>query len=491
MNCRPLRLLSRLIAVALFSACVVLRADVVLDWNALMLDAIRADSPGPTLSTRNLAILHAAIYDAVNSVTRTHQPCQFQLTAPTNTSTEAAAVGAAYEVVVTLYPSFEAWADDLYDGWFSTNTLNAALTNGLNIGWQAAVLTVDSRNDDGSSTDVPYIPSDAPGQWQRTPPFFRPPLTPRWGYVDTFCLPDIEPFVPGPPPALDSAEYAAALNEVKVIGGKNSAARTTEQSQIAVFWSDFSYTAMPPGHWHEIAATIAEQRGNTLEQNARLFALISVAQADAAIVCWEAKFRYNLWRPITAIRRADEDANPATEKDAEWNDFLASPPFPAYVSGHSTFSKASAAVLAAFYGTDAISFTARSDTLAGITRSFTSLAACADEVGLSRVYGGIHFSFDNTAGKACGQRIGDYVVQNFLLPNAALPQVRLERLTNGTAQLRVNGHFGATCVLETSTNLRDWERVGTNIMVSGGMVITHTPASNSPVRFYRMMETIN
>lgn len=466
----------------------VARADVILDWNALALDCIRSDTTSPTLSSRNLAILHSAIYDAVNSVTRTHQPYRFQLTAPTNASPEAAAVAAAYQVILNLYPSFTAWADDLYDSWESSIAPSAAITNGFNIGWQIGALALDSRNNDGSSTDIPYIPSSAPGQWQRTPPFFRPPLTPQWGLVDPFCLPDIGPFIPGPPPALDSPEYAAAFNEVKAIGGKASAVRTAEQSQIAVFWSDFSYTAMPPGHWHEIAATIAQGRTNTLEQNARLFALISLAQADAAIVCWETKYRYNLWRPITAIRRADEDGNATTDQDGAWDHYLASPPFPAYTSGHSTFSKASAQVLTHFYGTDAITFTATSDSLPGVLRSFTSLSACANEIGLSRIYGGIHYEFDNREGKASGARIGDYVSAHFLLPNARLPDVRIENVTNGVPQLIVHAHAGATFVLEATSDLNQWQPISTNVAASGGVTLRDPAASGLSMRFYRAVE---
>ena len=370
--------LCRLLILSCLALTLNSRADVILEWNALMLDCIRVDTTSPTVSTRNLAILHTAIYDAVNSITRTHQPYRFQLNAPANTSTEAAAVGAAYEVMATLYPSQASWADDLYDSYIASAPPSVALTNGLDLGEFMGLLTLDSRSADGSNTEVPYIPSNAPGQWQRTSPFYRPPLTPHWGFVDTFCLQDIESFVSDPPPALDSPEYAVALNDVKMLGGKTNTTRTAEQSQIAVFWSDFSYTAMPPGHWHEIAATIARNRGSTLEENARMFALLSLAQADAAIVCWETKYRYNFWRPITAVERADEDGNPATEKDAAWDHFLASPPFPAYTSGHSTFSKASAQVLARFYGTDAIAFNATSDSLPGVIRNFASLAACAD-----------------------------------------------------------------------------------------------------------------
>jgi hypothetical protein len=462
-------------------------ANVILDWNSLAIDAIRNDDTGPTLSTRNLAILHTSIYDAVNSIQRTHQPFRFQVDPSGSASAEAAAVSAAHQVMVSLYPSLKARADALYSTYVEGVPPSVDFTNGIALGQRVAELSLAWRGEDGSQTDVPYIPSDAPGQWRRTPPLFLPPLTPQWRYVTPFCLPELEPYVPGPPPALDSPEYAQDLNEVKALGAKNSAIRTPEQSQIATFWSDFSYTAMPPGHWHEIAAAIAQDRELDLADTARLFALISVAQADAAIVCWEIKYRYNLWRPITAIQDASDDNNPATTTDPTWNHFLNSPPFPSYTSGHSTFSKASSEVLTSFFGTDAISFSIGSDSLPGVVRSFTSLAVCTDEVGRSRIYGGIHFQFDNRVGQVVGKKVANYISANFLLPNETLPFVRLEALTNGQPVLRVQGHFGATSVLESTHDFVNWQPVATNATVLGGSLILDTAAPATRV-FYRVRE---
>jgi hypothetical protein len=464
-----------------------LQANVVLDWNAVMMAGIRLDNTGPTLSTRNLAILHLAVYDAVTTIARTHQPYQVQAVPAPGSSLEAAAASAGYEVLKVLYPGVRARSEETFQTWLSGAPKDLSVTNGLAFGRSVALATLALRAADGAATEVPYIPSNHPGQWRRTPPFFRPPLTPHWRYVQPFAVPDIDAFVPGPPPALDSAEYARDLNEVKAIGARNSAIRTDEQSLIAVFWSDFSYTAMPPGHWHEIAATIARDRGTGLADTARLMALLSLAQADAAIVCWEAKYRYNLWRPVTAIQRADEDGNPETEADPGWVHYLAAPPFPAYTSGHSTFSKASAEVLAAFYGTDEITFTATSDSLPGVFRSYQSLAACADEVGMSRIYGGIHYAFDNVLGKACGAQVARYVVANFLLPEEALPLAWIEGVTPATVEVRVHGHVGRSCVLEASTNLRDWSAVARATAAPGGMIVGD-PRDGAGMRFYRVRE---
>ncbi len=452
-----------------------------------MMAGIRSDTTAPTLSSRNLALLHLAIYDAVNSITQTHQAYQFQLPTPADTSPDAAVMGAGYEVLNVLYPSLRTRADDLYQAWRAAAPSTLAVTNGLTLGHQIAERLLAARANDGSATDVPYIPSDAPGQWRRTPPFFRPPLTPQWRYVKPFALPTLEPFAPPPPPALNSAEYADAFNTVKRLGEKAAPARTAGQTQIAIFWSDFSYTAMPPGHWHEIAATIANGRGTGLAETARLMALLSLAQADAAIVCWEAKFRYNLWRPITAIRRAQQDDNAATDADPAWDHLLAAPPFPAYTSGHSTFGKASAEILTFFYGTDALSFTTASDSLPGVFRSFKSLAACADEVGMSRIYGGIHFSFDNDAGKATGQKIARYVAENFLLENRRLPRVLTEGSGSDRDTLRLHGHIGARMLLEISENRLEWRTIATNAAVPGGVLVP-TPASGAIPHYLRLRE---
>lgn len=464
-------------------------SNPVLDWSALMMSAIRLESTGPTISTRNLAILNIATYDAVNSIVRTHQSYAFQLDAPSDASVTAAVIGAGREVMNTLYPSLAARTEELYLAQLATLSSSHSLNDGLQVGHTAAQMTLAMRSADNAATEVPYIPSAAPGSWQRTPPFYRPPLTPHWRYVAPFCIPNVESFLPKPPPALNSDEYTAAFIEVKEIGARDSNVRTAEQSLIAVFWSDFSYTAMPPGHWHEIAATICRNENVSIENSARLFALLGMAQADAAIVCWESKYHWNLWRPVTAIQRADEDGNPGTNADAEWDHFLVAPPFPAYTSGHSTFSKASAEVLTQFFGRDAIHFTATSDSVPGVTREYTSLSECADEIGMSRIYGGIHFRFDNEEGKRTGAMVANHVTRNYLLPNSSLPNVRFEGRTNGVSILRAHGHIGRTMILERSVNLVTWIPVATNIATVGGVMVGDTSADNPTRLFYRVRES--
>ena len=463
-------------------------ADPVLEWNQLLLEAIRADNSPPTLASRNLAILHTAIYDAVNSVEPVFQPYRFQLPLAGETSPEAAAVGAAHVVLVVLYPQLRARSDDEYRRFLASALPGAALTNGLALGRLVAALTVESRTSDGSSTQVPYIPDDSPGQWRRTPPFFRSPLDPHWGLVEPFCLSDVEAFMPPGPPSMQSIAYADDFNMVKALGGKRSALRTAEQAEIAEFWSDFSYTQTPPGHWQDIAAAIARSRGHSLAANARLFALLSLAQADAAIVVWEAKYRSGFWRPVTAIQRAGEDGNPATEPDVNWESFLVTPPFPEYVSGHSTFSTASAVVLSRFFGTDDVSFRVGSDSLPGVFRQFTSLTECANEVGLSRIYGGIHFMSANQDGKSCGAKIGEFVFRNFLLSNAALPWLHWESATLHSLTLRLHGRIGTACVLETSEDLLSWRPMSAYVAAVGGIALEVSKVQLAQAQFLRVRE---
>ena len=272
------------------------------------------------------------------------------------------------------------------------------------------------RSTDGAAMPVAYTPGTRPGDWQPTPPAFAPALLPQWGDVVPFGLQSGDLFRPPPPPALNTAAWAADMNEVKRLGAINSTERTADQTIIAQFWANGAGTETPAGHWNRIAHSISDQRGLSLRQNARLFALLNIALADAAIVSWDCKFAYNLWRPVTAIRNADLDGNGATEKVADWTPLLVTPPFPEYTSGHSTFSGAASRVLEMFFGTDRITFTVDSDGTPGHFRTFTSIAAAANESGMSRIYGGIHFQSANVWGLASGRACGEYVSTRLLQP---------------------------------------------------------------------------
>jgi membrane-associated phospholipid phosphatase len=241
--------------------------------------------------------------------------------------------------------------------------------------------------------------------------------------VTPFATTSATQFGPPAPPLINSPEYAAAVDEVQRLGSLNSTERTTEQTEIALFWADGGGTSTPAGHWNQIAADIALGQAGSLWENSRLFAALNTAMADAGIAAWTAKYSYDLWRPVDAIRRGDTDGNDATAVDPSWTPLLRTPPFPSYISGHSSFSGAAESVLAAAFGAN-LHFTTRADGHTGFTqrplsdslittRSFDSFAEAADEAGQSRVYGGIHYQFDNQAGLAMGRQIGTFVIDNF------------------------------------------------------------------------------
>jgi membrane-associated phospholipid phosphatase len=437
------------------------QADVITDWNTLALAAIRNESTAPPLAARNLAILHASIFDAVNAIEPTHESYFVSLTAPPGASAEAAAVGAAYECLADLYPSQLASFDAELSRFLAATPATSNRADGLTLGETTALFVLFWRSFDGSSTTVPYIPGTDPGDWRRTPPFFRPPDLPQWPFVEPFALTNGAQFRPPGPPPLTSSSYAADLNQVKALGGVNSTNRTPEQTLIARFWSDFSYTVTPPGHWNQIAQNIVTNRPTALAENARLFALLNIAMADAGIVVWDAKYVYNFWRPVTAIQQADTDDNPDTEADPSWLPLLNTPSFPEYVSGHSAFSAAAATVLGSFFGTDRVSFTVGSDGVPGVFRSYDSLDAAAEEIALSRIYGGIHFLSADVDGLIAGHQVGEYVFERHLRPIRARLAIAHD-LLNNRFLVNVSGAPTRAYVLESSTNLLHWAPIFTN-----------------------------
>lgn len=438
-------------------------ADIVTDANSGMIDAIRADDDPAPLAARNLAILHTAIYDSINAITKGGSVYFARATPAPGASAPAAAAAAAHQVSSLLYPD----RIGLFDATFAAQL--AALSPGTNrdagvaVGLSVATAILNWREADGASLSVPYIPNPAPGFWQRTPPFFRPPDLPQWPYVTPFALTNGAQFRPAGPPALDSTEWADAYHLLQAIGATNSATRTAEQTVIARFWSDFSYTTTPPGHWNRIAQTVAATMGNSLTDNARLFALLNVAMADGGIAAWDAKYTFNFWRPVTAIEAGDTDGNSATLGDPAWVPLLVTPAFPEYISGHSTFSGAAATVLAAFYGTDAIGFSIGADALPGVIRSFNGFWETAEECGMSRIYGGIHYPFSDDDGLATGKAIGNYVFSHFMVPIAGPARVGgLALDPGGDVRIQVSGSPNQRYVLETSADLRNWAPAVTN-----------------------------
>src|SRR5213080_1195345 len=308
-------------------------ADVVTEWNNAALDAIRAGHTPPPIASRSLAILHVSIYDAVNGIDRTHEYYLVQSEVPASASREAAASAAAHQALVNLFPAAASSFDTLHAAILGAIPDGPQKTAGIVWGEFVANQIPAARANDGWNATVPPPGGSGPGVWVPTPPAFLPYLLPQWGFVLPFAMSSSSQFRPPGPPSLDSQQYAADYDEVKSLGAAVDSTRTEEQTQIALFWADGAGTETPPGHWNSIAQTIADMRGNTLEQNARLFALLNIAMADAAICAWDAKYTFHFWRPVTAIRSAGG-------ADATWSSYIGTPPFPDYVSGHSTFSGA-------------------------------------------------------------------------------------------------------------------------------------------------------
>jgi membrane-associated phospholipid phosphatase len=390
-------------------------ADVVLEWNQRAVAAVGQARMNPVAGSRAMAITQAAVYDAVVAIERSFEPYHAHVAASSGASPEAAAAQAAHDTLVFLFPA----QADTFDSALAadlTDIPRGQSRQGVAVGQEAARQILAWRSTDGSTATVPYTPGTDPGDWQPTPPANLPALAPHWANVTPWTMSAGSQFRPATPPALDSADYAAALNEVKDLGRAESTTRTAEQTDIAKFWNDGLGTAFAYGYWNKIAQQVAVDEKLSLVKDARLFALLNIATADALISCWDAKYEYNLWRPVTAIRAADTDDNSATEPDTTWSPLLVTPNFPSYTSAHSTVSGAAAGVLTGLFGPDH-DFSVGSETgLPGATRSFTSFDAAAQEAGRSRVYGGIHFFFDSTTGLAAGSQLADHVLDNFLKP---------------------------------------------------------------------------
>jgi YD repeat-containing protein len=389
--------------------------DVVTDWNAIALEAIRTDRTAPPRAAYILAMVHTSIFDAVAAIDQKYDVFKIDATAAPNASPEAAAIAAAHRILVHYFPHQQPVIDLAYTQSLAKIQDGASENDGIALGEYVAEQMLALRTNDGTEAIVAETPSTDIGEWRPTAPQYDGAALPQWPDVETFALVDGAQFRPDGPPALDSAQYAAEYNQVKDLGAKNSTTRTADQTQIAKFWADGVGTYTPPGHWNQIAQDAAANSSNSLIDNARLFAMLDVSLADSGIAAWDAKYVYDFWRPITAIQQGDLDGNALTAGDPSWTPLIKTPPFPEYVSGHSTFSGAASTILTNAFGSN-YSFTTTSYGLTGITRSYTSFDQAADQAGMSRIYGGIHFNSANQDGLALGRDVGNYVASNYFQP---------------------------------------------------------------------------
>jgi PAP2 superfamily len=390
------------------------QVNAVIEWNRTLLAIVRTPGSQPATihSTRNFAILHAAIFDAVNNIEPQFRPYLVRVPdVPRSASKIAAADEAAHDVLVFLYPAFQASLDTELQQDLAQLPDNERKADGIAVGQAVASQILAARGADGANlTPPPYIPGTQPGDYQSTPPNFAPADFTQWPKVTPFALERANEFRPGPPPALTSATYTEVFNEVKDLGFIDSTTRTKEQTQIGKFWNgniqDF---------WNEIAQTAALAHHLNLEHSARVFALLNISLADTTIAFFEAKYAYNFWRPVTAVQLADTDGNPRTGPNPTWLPLnTKTAPDPSYPGAHSAISKAGATVLSFYFGHQ-FSFDVSSESLAGVSRHFNSFSTAAEEAGLSRIYAGQHFRTDHVAGKRLGRQVAESIDNSILL----------------------------------------------------------------------------
>lgn len=389
---------------------------VVTQWNSLAETAIPA-SAGVTLP-RTYAMMHIAMFDAVNSIDGGYKPYYSRIPATRYASGEAAAAQAAHDVLAALMPAnMSAYDAALSERLAGIHPVRAQL--GVQVGREAARRVLEWRATDGWSTPQTYSPPALPGMWQPTPPAFAAATFVQAGDAKPFALPSPTYYLPRRPPALSSQEYADAVNEIKQIGGVTSTARTDEQTLQARLWASVGYRTNWGGVWNQVARNLASERQLSLIESARLFALLNVTIQDGLQTAQTSKFIYQMWRPVTAIQRADEDMNPNTSPESGWMPLLGTPPYPSYAGNMACIGASAARSLSLYFGSNDIPVSVTWTAIPGgtdVTRSFGGFWQLAEHQGLSREYGGIHFHFDTTASQEVCPKVASFVFSNYMRP---------------------------------------------------------------------------
>jgi hypothetical protein len=387
--------------------------DAVVAFNQLLQQVVTA--PGaqpPTIHpTRTMAITQIAVYDAVNGILRQGKPMLFGEAGPRHASADAAAAAAARTALDALLPAQRAEVDAFYMETLAQMGSSLAVRGGLRFGERAAHAVLADRADDGASAVPPPFATEAgPGEYQLTPPAFAVAGFTQTAHVTPFVLLSASQFRPAPPPALSSPRYAADFDEVRSLGELNSTTRTADETAVGRFWGAAPIWIV----WNQIADQAAVAMGNSLEQNARLFALLDTTLADGAIALYDAKYAYHRWRPITAITATDQ-GNANTVADPTWVPLANTANDPSYPGAHAEFSEAAATVLQDFFGTDVFSFSLSNPTI-GITRTFDGFSQAANEAAASRIFAGQHFRYDEDAGQTLGGQVARFVLAHAFGP---------------------------------------------------------------------------
>jgi hypothetical protein len=387
-------------------ACSAARADAVCDWNIKVGEIVVTGKMGPPPASRAMAIAQTAVYEAVNAITKRYPAGPLKLEAAPGASVDAAIAAANRTALAKLLPSQQAAIDTAYQAALAKIADGAAKTSGIAVGEQAAAAILASRADDGAGAAETYRPQTAPGVYL---PTVIPAVT-QWPQRKPWLMTSPAQFRPGPPPALTSQLWARDYNEIKALGGKSNSRRTDEQTQIASFWE-----ATLPAIYHGIVLSVADVPGREVTQNARLFAAVAQATDDALLAVFEAKYHYNFWRPVTAIRNGDLDGNDATERDASWTPFIETPMHPEYPCAHCIVAAAVGTVLQAEVGTGAMPTLATSSYLVkGSARKWVKIDEFVQEVSNARIYDGVHYRNSTEVGTAMGKQVGALAVGKFL-----------------------------------------------------------------------------
>ena len=387
--------------------------DPVVTFNQLLQQVVTAPGAQPATihPTRTMAITQIAVYDAVNGILGQGRPMLFRQRGPRHASADAAAAAAARTALDALLPTQQSVVDGVYDHTLAGLGSGVEVRGGVRFGERVARAVLAERAHDGASVTPPvFTPQPGPGEYQLTAPAFAPAGFTQTGHVTPFVLQSARQFRPAPPPALSSPQYAADFNEVRSLGELNSTTRTADETAIGRFWGAAPIWIV----WNQIADQAAIGMGNSLEQNARMFALLDTSLADGAIALYDAKYTYHRWRPITAITAMDQ-GNPNTVADPGWVPLANTANDPSYPGAHAEFSQAAATVLQDFFGTDVFGFSLSNSTV-GITRTFDSFSQAADEASASRIFAGQHFRYDEDAGQTLGGQVARFVLAHAFVP---------------------------------------------------------------------------
>jgi hypothetical protein len=383
-------------------------ADVITDWNEKASAFVTARQVPPQLAERIMAMVHVAMFDAVNSIECRYQPYLAQLPASPATSKEAAAGAAAATVLAELHPQAEEELRQVIVSYLDSIPDSEAKTAGIKLGEAVAARILKMRAKDRADAPDAYRPKTSPGVYVATPPM----VGSMWPNVTPFAMKAPAQFRPKPPVSLKSDQWAADYDEIKSLGSKTSVSRSTRQTEDARFW-----LAAGPVIYYPVVRQLAAAKASNVVDSARFMALVAVARADAFIAIFDAKYHYDFWRPVTAIRNGDIDENPATELDPAWQPIADTPMHPEYPCAHCVLSATIASVVESLFGSaDVPEITLTSPTAPGVTHRWTNMRAFTDEVAQARIWAGFHYRFSTRAGQEMGGSIGEYVVKNVMQP---------------------------------------------------------------------------